>query len=127
MSLMSIDYGATAITSGDVTNDIFASPYNPFKTFSATLGTIAEATDYSRGQVMIENSDGTYNAAANKAAVAAATRQLAILMESVSGAVTSDVVPVIAEGEFIRQKLTPNDIPLGSLNFGNIIIGKEVS
>lgn len=127
MSLMSIDYGATAITSGDVTNDIFASPYNPFKTFSATLGTIATTADYSRGQVMIENSDGTYNAAANKAAVAAATRQLAILMESVSGAVTSDVVPVIAEGEFIRQKLTPNDIPLGSLNFGNIIIGKEVS
>ena len=124
---MSIDYGSTAITSGDVTNDIFASPYNPFKTFSATLGTIATTADYSRGQVLIQNSDGTYNAAANKAAVAAATKQLAILMESVSGAVTSDVVPVIAEGEFIQQKLTPNDIPLGSLNFGNIIIGKEVS
>ena len=124
MSLMSIDFGQTVVASGDITNDIFATPYNPFKVFSATLGTL-EATDYPRGQVMIQNSDGTFNAAANKAAVAAATTQLAILMKAVEDAVTSNVVPVIAEGEFIQQKLTPNDIPLGSLNFGNIIIGKE--
>lgn len=122
---MSIDYGLMAVASGDVTNDIFATPYDPNKIVSATMGTL-EATDYIRGQAFIENSDGTYNAAANKAAVAAATRQLAILMESVTGAVTSDKVPVIVEGNFIQQKLTPNDIPLGSLNFGNIIIGKEV-
>lgn len=126
MSLMSIDFGARAVTSGDVTNDIFATPYNPHKIVSATLGTIATTADYTRGQVLIENSDGTFNAAADKAAVAAATRQLAILMETVAGAVTSNKVPVIVEGNFIQQKLTPNDIPLGSLNFGNIIIGKEV-
>mgnify|MGYP003611648483 CR=1 FL=1 len=122
---MSIDFGLTTIASGDATNDIFATPPSPFKNVSVTFGTL-EATDYKRGQVIIENSDGTYNAAANKAAVAAATRQLAILIESVAAAATGTTAPAIVAGNFIQQKLTPADIPLGSYNFGNIIIGKEV-
>ena len=106
-------------------NDIFAAKYDPDKCVEVVLK--AATATYKRGQVFsLEAASGKYVAIANKAAFAAATTQVGILLNDITLANADASAVLVMQGNFIQQSLTPSDIPAGPYANGCIIIEKEV-
>lgn len=119
-------FGITTGPSISYDNDIFARPIEYSAVFTGTLKAVAEATQYKRGQLFSQDETGKYVAVADATAFSAATTQTAILLHDRTVDTTDSKAVLIARGNFIQQRLIPNNIPLGAYKNGTILIEEEI-
>lgn len=123
---MVIDHGFTNVASLENPNDIFAMPQDRSALGRVTLAS-ANAT-YKRGQIFKRNdTTGKYEAVADNTAFADIVDQLGILLNDITLAGADAYAVLQYRGNFIQERLTPNNIPLGAYACGNIIIEEETA
>jgi len=119
-------YGLTTSDAGIVSNDIFAAPYDPTAILSVSLTSATQ--ELPRGQILTKAATGKYGPVADDTAFAAldGDDNVAVLLNPVKQVAAEAVAAVITKGNFVKDKLTPDDIPAGSYFHGNFIIETEV-
>lgn len=130
---MSLNFGLTTLDTDSIGNDIFAEPPDCFDTVKASLTTVV-GTALSRGQILYNASLGTWSAdtydfkltdylspETDADNIPYTHRPVAILHTEASVGDAKGLV--ITEGKFIKEKLTPDDVPAGV--YGKITIVSE--
>lgn len=131
MALTTTALGLTTV-SNTLTSyyDIFAVPPDPNDVIVATL--TSTTASYNPGQVFYLStwisSVPQYSVVATKAALIALTNEtVGVLTQATSQTANTGQGILCIKGNFIQNKLTPADIPVGAYFHGNLIIEKENS
>lgn len=123
---VTINHGYDSVDTFSSENDIFSMPQDSSATGRVTLAS-ATAT-YKRGQIFKRNdTTGKYEAVADNTAFADIVDQLGILLNDITLAGADAYAVLQYRGNFIQNRLTPNNIPLGAYACGNIIIEEETA
>lgn len=124
MSLVEKSQGLTDVSGSRITETIFSAPPDEKDLLNVTIASATQELAVGQFITMASTTSASqeWGKLANKAAVQAETKPIAILTKAISQTHNEGVTTAIVKGRFKQASLTPNDVPKGVYANGNIII-----